>query len=133
MRKLLAVSGVAMLMLAACTANSGSSSTPTPTTAVSSPSEDLMASPVGSPLAMSCSDAFASISASDLTAITSLADAQAKLDATIQACPSLDDWKSAAQTVLPTLDLSQASDFVKQRCQANPQLSSTQLCTTAGS
>ncbi len=126
MRTLLAVGALLALLLAACSTNSGSSASPTPT-------EPMMASPsmdsTASPLAMSCDEAFGSMSASDLTSIHSLADAQGLLDTTIAACPTPSDWTTAAQAVLPTVDLSQAQDFLRQRCAANDQLAATQICS----
>jgi hypothetical protein len=131
MRTLLAVGALLALLLAACSTNTGSTTSPTPTEAMMA-SPDAMATPADSGMAMTCSEAFTSISASDLASISSLSSGQALLDGTIQSCSTVDDWKSAAQNVLPALDLSTAEDFLKQRCQANAQLSATQLCTAVG-
>ena len=133
MRKILAAAAFIGLFLAACTSNTGSSVGTLPEMSGAPSQEVLGATPSGSGVAMSCSDAFSSISASDLASITSLASAQALLDATIQACPTVNDWTNAAKTVMPSVDLSQAADFLKQRCQANTQLQGTQLCMTVAS
>lgn len=130
MRMLLAAGAVLALLLAACSTNSGATTSPTPTEPMMpTQSLDVMASPDASVMAMSCSDAFSSISTSDLASMSSLQDAQGLLDATIGACPSVSDWTTAAQSVMPTVDLSAAEDFLRQRCAANNQLAATQICS----
>lgn len=134
MHKLLASIGLIGLLLAACTANSAGTGT-TSNAALPTPSESMVAesmsgAPSASGVAAACTDAFATINAS---AITSLTDAADKLDTTIQACPTKDDWIAAVKTALPNVDVSAAEDFLKTRCTTNTQLSSTPLCMSLGS
>jgi hypothetical protein len=129
MHRLLASIGLMGLLLAACTANNAGASATTSTGPLIGPSESMaLVSP--SAVAMACTDAFATINAS---AITSLTDAADKLDATIQACPTKDDWVNAIKTALPNVDVTTAEDFLKTRCTTNTQLSATPICTSLGS
>jgi hypothetical protein len=134
MRQALATIGLIGLLLAACTSGTGTNSVGSPEVMSSSSGGVLAATPsasaAGSAVAMSCTDAFASV---DVSSITSLADVQDKLDTTIQACPTVDDWVNAAKTVLPNVDLSQARDFLKTRCGAAPAISSSALCVSVSS
>lgn len=124
------------LLLAACTQNSGSSPTPTlaPASVETLPSESAMMSETpSSATTASCAQAFADLSPSDLSSMTSLSDVQATLDTTFAGCQTVEDWTSAAQTVLPSVDLSGAETFIKDRCQANTTLANTPLCTAVSS
>jgi len=144
MRKLLAAGALLSLLLVACNANTGASPTMTPLPVASpsalidippstlaSPSES-MASPSETTMAMSCTEAFQNLSTTDIATVTSLSDAQSILDSTIQACQTLDEWQTAAQSVIPTLDVSGAQDFIRQRCQESTTLAGSQLCMDVG-
>jgi hypothetical protein len=134
MRTLLAAGAVLALLLAACSTNSGATTSPTPTEpAMPAASLGTMASAEASPVGMTCAEAFASLSASDLASISSLSGAQAALDSTIGACSTVSDWTTAAESVLPTVDFSGAEDFLRQRCAANDQLAATQICSAVSS
>ncbi len=139
MRKLLAAGALLSLLLVACNANTGASPTMTPLP-VASPSAliDIPPSTMASPsesegtMAMSCTDAFQNLSTTDIATVTSLSDAQSVLDSTIQACQTLEEWQTAAQSVIPTLDVSGAQDFIRQRCQESTTLAGSQLCMDVG-
>jgi len=135
MHKPLAALAIAALLLVACSRNPGPSSVPSiPYSSVTpTPSQQVIPEPVGSVGVMTCRDSFTSLSPLTLEEITSLANAGRDLDATIQRCDTLQAWKDGAQAVLPTIDLSNARDFVVGRCQANQQLAGTRLCASVGS
>ena len=134
MHRLLAFIGlIGLVLTAACTSNTGVNTSGS-TAPLIAPSESMVvpsmsSAPSASEVAQACTDAFATINAA---AITSLTDAADKLDTTIQACPTKDDWVAAVQKALPNVDVSTADNFLKTRCTTNTQLSSTPLCTSLG-
>ncbi len=122
MRKLLAAGAILALLLTACSRGNGAL-----------PTGPSMSESIGSAEAMTCSDAFTALSAITVQSITTLDNAGDKLDATIQHCPSVSEWRAGLQAVLPSLDASKAEEFIARRCQGNPELTTALLCRQVGS
>ena len=135
MRIRLAAAAILAIALAACNRNPGPSAIPSvPSSSVlPTPSESIVAEPAGSLGIMTCHDSFTSLSPLTLQQVTTLQDAGRDLDATIEHCRSVSEWKTGAQAVLPTIDLSDTETFLRGRCAANPELTATALCQSLGS
>lgn len=134
MRIRLAAVAVLAIALAACSRNPGPSAIPSvpSSSVVPTPSETVVAEPAGSLGIMTCHDSFTSVSPLTLDQITTLQDAGRDLDATIEHCGSVAEWKTGAQAVLPTIDLSDTETFLRDRCTANSELTDTALCQSLG-
>jgi activator of HSP90 ATPase len=86
-----------------------------------------------SPVAMACTDAFASIDTDAIIAMGSLAAVVDELDATLLACSNIDEWESAAESALPGLDIGDARLFVAARCAEVSSLAGAAICTEVAS
>ena len=135
MRFLLAILIVGVL--AACNAGASTPTEnplptlePTASQAGTDTSTDEMASHSAnpSPTAMSCDEAFSQLTSSDISSVSDLTALTDELDDTVANCPSLDDWRTAAEDALPNLDLSGVESFLQARCLDADWLSDTVLC-----
>lgn len=86
-----------------------------------------------SPVAMACTDAFASIDADAIIAMGSLEAVAEELDATLLACSNIDDWESAAESALPGLEIGDARLFVAARCAEVSSLAGAAICADVAS
>lgn len=98
-----------------------------------SPSSEASGMANASPTEASCQTAFDDLDLADIGSMTSLSDLTDELDATIGNCPSLDDWRTKAQEMLPNLDLSEVEQFIRDRCDESSELRSTAVCDEVAS
>ncbi|HEX6140684.1 MAG TPA: hypothetical protein VF013_09555 [Candidatus Limnocylindria bacterium] len=86
-----------------------------------------------SPTEASCQTAFDDLDLADIGSMTSLSDLTDELDATIGNCPSLDEWRTKAEEMLPNLDLGEVEQFIRDRCDESSELRSTAVCDEVAS
>lgn len=118
-------------LLTAC--NAGATTPSEQALPTASASQLVSPSADGTPVAMACGDAFASIDVGMLAAMGSLDAINDELDATVSSCPTAEEWIAAAQTALPDIDMSDAQAFLEARCAESTALASSAICTEVGS
>jgi hypothetical protein len=80
-----------------------------------------------------CDDAWSSVDVTSIQSVSDLDTIASELDATFQDCGSLDEWLTAANDAVPSLDTTTLETWVATHCAMNSTLSDTPVCTEVGS